>query len=122
MELSNNTVDQREHAFSVPSQGPETFRASSWVRQATMSSTSLFRRSTNLSLSQQSVGVLPTAVAAPRPHQAHERGGSGESGESSVNLAHMYGNRALVHVCLGDDASALDDLDRAVARDTRNIT
>ncbi|CAM9319203.1 unnamed protein product, partial [Ectocarpus sp. 13 AM-2016] len=48
--------------------------------------------------------------------------GEGASGESNVSLAHLYGNRALVHVCLGDDDSALDDLDRAVAGDTRNIT
>ncbi|CAM9868643.1 unnamed protein product, partial [Ectocarpus sp. 6 AP-2014] len=48
--------------------------------------------------------------------------GGGASGKSNVSLAHLYGNRALVHVCLGDDDSALDDLDRAVARDTRNIT
>lgn len=54
--------------------------------------------------------------------QSYERGGSGESGESNVGLAHLYGNRALVHVCLGDDVSALDDLDKAVSRDTRNIT
>ena len=58
----------------------------------------------------------------PLASQTHERGGFGGSGESNVSLAHLYGNRALVHVCLGDDGSALDDLDRAVARDTRNMT
>eukprot|EP00752_Nemacystus_decipiens_P017735 g15902.t1 len=63
-----------------------------------------------------------TAGRGPGGTQNQERGNPGESGESNVNLAHLYGNRALVHVCLGDDASALDDLDRAVARDTRNIT
>lgn len=50
------------------------------------------------------------------------REGERGPGESNVGLAHLYGNRGLVYVCLGDDASALDDLDHAVARDTRNIT
>lgn len=39
-----------------------------------------------------------------------------------VGLGPLYFNRALVHVCLGDDASALDDLDRAVAKESRNIS
>lgn len=45
--------------------------------------------------------------------------GEGRSG-GGIDLAPLYFNRALVHVCLGDDTSALDDLDRAVTRDTRN--
>eukprot|EP00903_Cladosiphon_okamuranus_P017020 g15687.t1 len=66
--------------------------------------------------------TTPVAGGGAGGTQAHERAPSGKSGESNVNLAHLYGNRALVHVCLGDDASALNDLDRAVARDTRNVT
>lgn len=46
---------------------------------------------------------------------------AGSAGESGVSLAHLYANRALVHISLGDDASGLNDLDRAVAMDTRNI-
>ncbi|CAN0037910.1 unnamed protein product [Scytosiphon promiscuus] len=60
------------------------------------------------------------AVAARQGGEGAE--GERGSGESNVGLAHLYGNRGLVHVCLGDDVSALDDLDHAVARDTRNIT
>lgn len=52
------------------------------------------------------------------------RAGGGEKrvGEAGVDLAPLYFNRALVYVSLGDDANALDDLDRAVARETRNVT
>lgn len=50
-------------------------------------------------------------------------GGAGMgTAKDILDLGPMYFNRAVVHVCLGDDASALDDLDHAVARDTRNIT
>lgn len=51
--------------------------------------------------------------------------GSGDAARrlgDGISLAPLYFNRALVHACLGDDASALDDLNRAVARETRNIT
>lgn len=60
-----------------------------------------------------------TRAAAAR---AERGGGGGRASGSCADLAPLYYNRALVHVCLGDDASALDDLDRAVARDTRNIS
>ncbi|CAM9260537.1 unnamed protein product, partial [Hapterophycus canaliculatus] len=70
-----------------------------------------------------------TAISSNGAVPTRKVGGGGEgregergSGESNVGLAHLYGNRGLVYVCLGDDASALDDLDHAVARDTRNIT
>ncbi|CAM9788396.1 unnamed protein product, partial [Ectocarpus fasciculatus] len=75
-----------------------------------------------------SSGVTTSGNAAGASSHGRDGGGAGTatgggaSGESNVTLAHLYGNRALVHVCLGDDDSALDDLDRAVARDTRNIT
>ncbi|CAM9338673.1 unnamed protein product, partial [Ectocarpus sp. 4 AP-2014] len=77
---------------------------------------------------RSSKGVTASGIAAGVSTHGRYGGGAetakggGASGESNVSLAHLYGNRALVHVCLGDDDSALDDLDRAVARDTRNIT
>lgn len=48
-------------------------------------------------------------------------GGENRARVGELDLGPIYFNRALVHVCLGDDGSALDDLDRAVARETRNI-
>lgn len=59
--------------------------------------------------------------------QNNNRGGartmtSTMGGGGEVDIAALFFNRALVHACLGDDASALDDLDQAVAKETRNIT